>query len=290
MSNSIQINNLSLNIGAGRPLSFYGKLSQQTLPGIHLQFRVSMPEDIEAVENLLTLKVVQVNDPFAQQTYPASFVIHQWSTGNGHLGREYIGEVRALDKAPEYKAIAIESNEFQVLMAHEEVIDMKPDQESIFRSMLLQLTASQFATLQELFNSVAPQPLSIKRIGIDEQPIIVRFGGRMYWSKHTNDGETLYKQIVRFVEPADLPNGKGGGLALELDQNILFRMVMALTARFQRLTDELVASNVLSREQQAALLNEDWKELLGSQQNGQIMQDAYRVEDAEKALKEEEPE
>jgi hypothetical protein len=290
MANSIQINDFSLNVRTGRPLSFYGKLSQRTLPGIHLQFRVSAAEDIEAVENLLTLKVVQVSDPFAQQTYPASFVIHQWSTGNGYVGREYIGEVRALDKAPEYKTIAIDGNEFPVLVAHEEVIEIEQDQESIVRSLLLQLTSDQFATLQELRNSVTSQPLGMRRMGIDEQPRMVRFGGNMYWSKHTADGQTFYKQIVRLVEPADSPNGKGAVLALGLDQEILFGMVLALTARFQRLTDELVASNVLSSEQQADLLREDWKGLLDSQQNSRIMQEAWRVKDAEQVLKEEKPE
>ena len=287
MSNSIQINDLSLNMRTGRPLSFYGKLSQQTLSGINLQFRVSTPEDIEVVENLLMLKVVQVNDPFAQETYSASFVIHRWSEGNGYPGREYIGEVRALDKAPEYKAIAIEGEEFQVLAAHEQLIDVKLGQEGIIRNLLLQVTPSQFAAVQELFKREA-KPLSIKRVGVDEQPITARFGGRMYWSKHIIDGETFYKQIVRFVEPADLPNESGTGIALELDQNILFRMVLALTARFQRLTDELVASNMLSHEQQVALLNENWKEMLDSHQSSQIMQDAYRVGDAEIVLKEEE--
>lgn len=282
MANSIQINDLSLSIRVGRPLSFYGKLSQQTLPGIHLQFRVSEPEDIEAVENLLALKAVQVNDPFVQQTYPASFVIHQWSTGNGYVGREYIGEVRALDKAPEYKVIVVEGNKFQVLAAREEA---DSDEESIFRTMLLQLTSSQFEIVQTLLER-GEQPLSLQRVGIDEQPRTARFAGRMYWSKHTEGEETFYKQIVRFIEPISFPVSKVG-LALQLDQDILSRMVLALSARFQRLMDELVVAGALSSEQQTALLNDEWKALLEQNRLDQVVRERFRVQDAEWVFKEE---
>ena len=280
MPNVIKINDVTLDVRAGRPTSFYGRLSDKTLPGIDLDFHVTDPQIVEAIEQLAPQKTVQVTDPFVGQTYPASFRLISHSYTSGQPQHYFTCEVRALDIAPEFTVLEIDGDEFPVLASREQVVT-EQDQEGIYSVIVLRLTQAQFVAVQKLLSH---DQLSIRRKGVDEKPLIVRHGSQMYWSKHVEDGETFYKQMVRLVHPSNFPSSKAPGIALVTEQDILFRMVMALSARFERLSDELIEAGVISDEKRALLLSDNWKELLDQQRIDEIAQQTYRVADAEDEL------
>ncbi len=280
MPKVIQINDVTLDVRAGRPTSFYGRLSDKTLPGIDMDFHVTGSQIVEAIERLASQETVQVTDPFVGQTYPASFRLMSHSYTDGQHQHYFICEVRAQDIAPEFSVLIIGGDEFPVLASREEVVT-EQDQEGIYRVIVLRLTQAQFVAVQKLLRH---DELSIRRKGVDEKPLVVRPGSRMYWSKHTEDGQTFYKQMVRLVHPSNFPSGKAPGIALVTEQDILFRMVMALSARFERLSDELIEAGVISDEKRALLLSDNWKELLDQQRIDEIAQQTYRVADAEDEL------
>jgi len=280
MPKVIQINDVTLDVRAGRSTSFYGRLSDKTLPGIDMDFHVTGSQIVEAIERLASQETVQVTDPFVGQTYPASFRLMSHSYTDGQHQHYFICEVRAQDIAPEFSVLIIGGDEFPVLASREEVVT-EQDQEGIYRVIVLRLTQAQFVAVQKLLRH---DELSIRRKGVDEKPLVVRPGSRMYWSKHTEDGQTFYKQMVRLVHPSNFPSGKAPGIALVTEQDILFRMVMALSARFERLSDELIEAGVISDEKRALLLSDNWKELLDQQRIDEIAQQTYRVADAEDEL------
>jgi hypothetical protein len=280
MPNVIQINDVILDVRAGRPTSFYGRLSDKTLPGIDMDFHVTDPQTVEAIDRLASQETVQVTDPFVAQTYPASFRLISHSYMGGQPQHHFTCEVRALDMAPEYNVLEIDGDEFPVLASREQVIT-EQDQEGIYSVIVLRLTQAQFVTVQRLLHH---DELSIRRKGVDEKPLIVRHGSRMYWSKHMEDGETFYKQMVRLAHPSNFPSSKAPGIALVTEQDILFRMVMALSARFERLSDELVKAGAISDEKRTLLLSDNWKELLDQQRIDEIGLQTYRVADAEDEL------
>lgn len=205
MPTTLLVNNFTLNPSSVHALPFYGKLSSKELPAMQISFHISGAKSVEAVENLLSQDTVQVNDPFTMQTYPASFQLLNSSYRNDPSERDYTCQITALDIAPKYDALEINGEVFPVLKS-EESITTDQDQEGIYRVILLRLTYIQFATIEELLKR--DEPLSIKRIGVDKQPLTVRSGSRMYWSKHTEDGEVFYKKIVRLVQPSNFPSGK----------------------------------------------------------------------------------
>ena len=279
MPNVIKINDVALDVRAGRPMSFYGKLSDKTLPGIDMDLHVTGPQIAEAIKKLNSNETVHLTDAFVGQAYPASFRIMSHSYTNGQPQHYFTCEVRALDIAPEFNILEMDGDEFPVLATREQVVT-EQDQEGIYRVIILRLTQAQFVVVQELLRR---DEISIRRKGVDDKPLTVRHGSRMFWSKHVEDGETFYKQMVRLVHPSTFPSPKVG-IAMIAEQDILFRMVMALSARFERLSDELVEAGVISNEKRALLLGDDWKELLDQQRINEIAQQTYRVADAQEEL------
>jgi hypothetical protein len=277
---SIKINDFVIDRTAGSPFTFYGALSEKTLPGIDLKFSVSGPSDIEAIEAIFSQEVVQVDDPFVGQSYQASIQLRTSSYVSGNITRHYIGQVQALDVAPEFSILEIEGDQFPVLATHESIID-EEERNGIVRDILLRLTPEQFLVVQGYLRNAT---LSVRRVGVDEQPILARQRSFAYWSQHVNDGVSFYKQIVPLIYPADILPSRGPSLALRTDQDILSGMLQTLVIRFERLLDELVESNAITTEKRKLLLSDNLQDLLDSDHIDRINQQRWRVADAEAEL------
>jgi hypothetical protein len=287
MSNVIEIDGLPFDAEVGQPLSFYGVLSGKELPGIDLSFHLDDPEDIETVERLNAQETVQVSDPFIGQTYPASFrrILHSYT--QGRPVHSFACEIRAIDLAPEFKVLEILGEQYSVLASYEQAVT-EQGQKGISRSILLQLTSDQFVKVQSLLNQ---SELSIRRVGVDEISLLVRPGFSMFWSEHVESGVTFYKQIVRLIYPANFPP-QGPILALKIERDILYQMVVRLSARFYRLADELVETGAISDEKRTLLLQDklfgdNGNVPLGERSVREIEKQRYCVADAQKELEEE---
>jgi hypothetical protein len=271
VNNSIKINDVIFDKRSSRSINYHGKHSGKSLAGINLSTSV-WKKDIQKVEDLFIREIVQVDDPFMNRSYRASLRKVSESYQEGHPFRQYVAEIRELDIPPEFTVLDIGGHQFPVLKYFK--TDEKND--AIGRHVLLKLTREQFIELQNLFELPTVQ---IKRIEVDEEPITVCFGGGMHWSRHEEGGVEYYKQIVRFFPP-DLPQSKVY-IASGPIQNALARMIVALSARFEALLNELSKNTTISLEKRNELLGDDWKRLLDKNRVDQIILEIEKVADAD---------
>jgi len=238
--------------------------------GIDLDFAIQGQENNQKIDELFNQNVVQVYDPFSRRSYKASLnqLSHRYQVG--HPEQHYTAEIRELDMPPEFEVLEIEGHQFPV----SKYIETDAN-DTIGRHALLRLSKEQFIELQNL---IKPGSVQIRRMGVDEKPITVRYGGLMHWSEHKEGEEIYYKQIVRFFPP-DLPSSRID-VASGAQQEVLVEMTQALTVRFEALVQELFRNNIISEEKRDEILGEKCWNLLGSTRLNEICWQIDRVPDA----------
>lgn len=270
----IRVNNFPFHSFFGSPVRFQGNLSGKTLAGIDIEFHIEGSGYNSEVDALLNQEIVTVEDPFVNRSYRASIRQISHSNFNGRAAN-YRFELRELDMILEFKVLEIEGHQYPVAR----FVERGLGEEGVDRDALLHLSREQFEEIQSLFK---PGPILVRRIGVDEEPLTVRYGGGMYWSRHEEGENTYYKQIVHLV-PINIPPSRLN-LALGVEQEALARMICSLSARFEALVNELAQNNIISPERQSALLGDDWKGLLDTQRIGNITRQTMRVRDADEEL------
>lgn len=270
----IQVNNFPFHPSFGNPVSFQGNLSGKTIAGIDVEFHIEGSGHNSEVDELLNQEVVTVEDPFVNRTYKASIRLTSRSDFNGRSA-SYQFELKEIDVAPEFKILEIEGHQYPVTRH----VESDLGEEGVVRFALLHLSIEQFEEVQSLFK---PGPILVRRIGVDKEPLTVRYGGGMYWSQHGEGDNTYYRQIVNLV-PINISPSRLN-LASGVEQEALVDMVCSLTARFEALINELAHNNIISPERQSALLGDDWKGLLDTHRIGDITRQTMRVSDADEEL------
>jgi len=273
--NLIRIGDFAFHTVVGEPITFSGKHSGKILSGINVNFSVPDSDGKAQVDELCTCETVQVVDPFANRSYEALFRIASYSFQEGFPEYHYTAEIREVDITPSFQILEIDGHHFDVV----KYIETEHENDAIGRHALLQLSKEQFAELQDL---IKPGTVEIKRLGVDDTPLVVRYGGAMYWSEHEESGLAHYKHIIRFFPP-DLPPIPTG-LATRAEQEALANMVVGLSARFEALVKELAISKILSDEQRGKLLDNNWQDLLDATRIQEITLQTQKVFDAEENL------
>lgn len=268
----IKVDDLELPARMGRPVSFEGKHALGELAGIDLDFRVGGPDRNDEVEEVFARDTVWVEDPFIGRRYEAIPRIKTSSYRDGDWQRHYTAELSEVDRPPEFSELEIEGDQFAVLRYAE----TDEEEYGVGRHALLQLSEDQFRDLGKL---MIADNVTIRRLGVDEHPIAVRWGGAMYWSQHDEHGG-YYKQIVRFYPP-DLPGSGGVGIASGVAQDNLIWAVRKLSIRFEALLADLTDSGVITPKRQKEILNEDVQPLLEETRRQDIAWQFDRVGDAE---------
>jgi hypothetical protein len=271
----IRVNNFPFHSSFGSSVRFQGNLSGKTLAGIVVAFHIEGSGYSSEVDALLNQDVVTVEDPFVNRSYRASIRQTSYSSINGRAAT-YRFELREIDMTPEFKILEIEGHQYPVAR----YVERDLGEEGVDRDALLHLSREQFEEVQSLFK---PGPISVRRIGVDEEPLTVRYGGGMYWSLHEEDDNTYYKQIVHLV-PIEIPVSNKINFAIGTEHQALVRMVCSLTARFEALVNELAQNNVISHERTLAILGDDWKGLLDAQRIDEIIRQTMKVPDADEEL------
>ena len=269
----ISVDGIKFSMKSGAPFSFDGVFSNQRLSGIELSFTVYGSRKEEEVENILKKKKVTVEDPFVGQTYEASTCMRSNSFQVGKEGKSYVIELKQTDVLPSFDIVEIEGISFPVLQYEESIISDK-----VGRHALLKLSKEELGQFRKLFERSS---VKFRRIGIDEVPLELRFGGNMYWSQHAGSaGEEYFKQIVRLfsldLEPSKL------NLASGITQAAMERMLISLHARFELLVKQLATNKAISEEVQSGLLTSGWKDLFPNEKINQLYYRLEQVEDAEK--------
>jgi hypothetical protein len=165
---------------------YKGIHSGRMLTALDLTITAIGPDDIQKIESLLAKEAITVSDPVQQRTYSASISLQSTSYEDGRPERHYTIEVRESDQIPSFEIIEIDGEEFTVL----EYRETEDQDETVGRHVLLKLTGDGLAHLRD---RVKPGPVQVKRKGIDESPMLLRYGGAMYWSRHEEAGEEFYR-------------------------------------------------------------------------------------------------
>jgi hypothetical protein len=277
----IKLDDIALPPEAGAPVNVPAKHAPRTLAGIDLEFSARMPQDEERVENLFAKDKVVVEDPFTDRSYEAVVTRRSTSYTEGSGWRRYTAEVRELDLVPNFEMLEVDGERFTVADYFED----EPEEDAVGRHALLRLSDEEFESLRAIMRRARQEGegrARIRRVGVDEEPIEVRYGGAMYWSRHEEEGRRWYKQIVRFF-PVDLP-GPSYRIASGVEQDILADMVFKLSVRFRALADELVEKGVLEDDRRWELLDGDPASLLDDERLSKIRREFERVRDAAEHL------
>lgn len=269
---SIIVDDVTFTTDAGEPYTFQGKHSRKTLSGIKLNFAVRGDLEIEKVEKLCTRNAVNVVDPFSDRTYEATLRQVSSSYQVGRPEHSYVIEITEVDAIPQFQTLEIDGHCFDVAKYRE----TEHEEDAIGMHALLRLTEEQFIKMQEI---TKPITVKIRRLGIDENSLIVRCGGKRYWSEHEEGGTIYYKQILTFFPP-DLAPGPLR-LAMEADHIALGIMLIKMTVRFEALIHELTTSEIMSKEQRDKVLGPEWKKLLSENRIDEILMQTEKVPDAE---------
>ena len=274
-NNSIRIDEIEVPGSAGRPFVFDGVHSGTALSGIDMEIKIYTDADIQSIEELLKKDTVTVGDPFVDRQYEATLARSSSGYQEGRPERWYHFMVKELDEAIPFELLEIEGHTFTVIRNSETL----HDDDVIGLNTLLRLSPEEFQEFQSLLRL---SQINIRRIGIDEIPVVRRFGGALYWSSHQEGSQRFYKQIARFY-PVD-PHPGRAGMALMNEQRAQSWMLLALSARYEALVRILVENGQLTQENGEALMSEDWKELISDEREVMIRSKLTEVRDAELEL------
>ena len=274
-NNSIRIDEIEVPGSAGRPFVFDGVHSGTELSGIDMEIKIYTDADIQSIEELLKKDTVTVGDPFVDRQYEATLARSSSGYQEGRPERWYHFMVKELDEAIPFELLEIEGHTFTVIRNSETL----HNDDVIGLNTLLRLSPEEFQEFQSLLRL---SQINIRRIGIDEIPIVRRFGGALYWSSHQEGSQRFYKQIARFY-PVD-PHPGRAGMALMNEQRAQSWMLLALSARYEALVRILVENGQLTQENGEALMSEDWKELISDEREVMIRSKLTEVRDAELEL------
>ena len=271
----LKIDDMEFSLDAGTPFAFEGVHSGGQLSGIGVRVTVYSDDDAQALDELFKKKTAIVDDAFTNRQYEAT--LHRKSSmyQEGRPGKTYRFEVKELDEAPQFEQLEIEGHTFAVIRNAERL----HEDNVICLNVLLRLSPDEFQTFQSLRKL---GPITIRRVGIDENPIARRFGGALYWSSHEDGSARFYKQIARFF-PSEYPLG-GYSFASGQEQHAQSQMILALTARFEALVDVLVENGHVSQETGESLVSDEWRKLVDGERALMIASGLTEVNDADLEL------
>lgn len=274
-SKTLKIDQMEFPPNAGTPFEFEGIHSGGQLSGIEVTVTAYSDDDAQALDELFKKKTVTVDDAFANRQYEAT--LHRKSSmyQEGRPGRTYRFEVKELDEAPQFEQLEIEGHTFAVIRNAERL----HEDNVICLNILLRLSSEEFQTFQCLRRN---GPITIRRVGIDESPIVRRFGGALYWSSHEDEPARFYKQIARFL-PTEYPP-VGYSFASGQEQHAQSQMILALTARFEALVNALVENGHVSRETGETLASDEWRKLVDDERAVMMASKLSEVNDADLEL------
>ncbi len=268
----IRIDEIEFSIDSGSPFEFEGIHSGRVLSGINLDITVYSDEDVRRIEALKKSETVEVDDPFSDKLYEANLSQESYGFREGHPKRWYRFEVKELDEVPKFNSLEIDGCRFRVLRNTEDLVRDGVKREDI----LLRLSLEEFKEVQDLLNR---DTVTIRRVGIDDDPVIRRFGGALYWSLHQEGSQEFYKQIVRLF-PSDYPPSKVV-LASGQQQIAQSRMILNLLASYESLLELLAENGQIRREDAESLLSKGLRELVGQERAMMIFSKLTEVQDAE---------
>jgi len=271
----VVLDEVVVNTEKAEPFTFTGPFSGKSLAGMHLKFSVASPGAVEAIDAVVKRATARVEDPFAGRQYEAKLRMTTMSYTEGRPEKRYDVEVKEVDRAPECTQLEIDGQVVPVLKYGES----EYEEGVVERVAVLRLSADELRRFRDLLR---PGEISVRRVGVDSEPLKLRYGARQYWSEHEEDGQRYFKQLVRLF-PADLPASRMD-LASGMELRGLERIVIRLSARLEALVERLSTLDVLSPEIRKEIMESRAADLVGNARLVEMASEVERVNDAEEDL------
>lgn len=276
MNGFIGVDDVKLTMQVGSTFSHKGAFTGKELAGINLAIEANNQREIDIIEGLIEKQEVVVDDPYKKRKYPATIFMKSNSFHVGAEKKSYILELKEKDILPAFESVQINARVFSVIKYNENLYD----EEKVSRHIILRVSEADFLELRDELENTN---ISFKRIGVDDTPLELRVGARLYWSKHDNETGVFYKQLIHLFQ-IDEGSKKGLDLASGNMQNAMCSMLISLSARFELLVKFLAENGGISDSNKKALLSDGWKDLIPEKRRAELFDKLEQVEDVEKEM------
>lgn len=267
----IKINEVDVQQRLGDPFSFEGIFSNQLLSGINLNLPNIFSAEQRLIESIIDEGTVNVSDPFSGREYRATIRMVSSSFTVGQDTKSYTLELKEVDSWVHISEIEIEGEVFPVIKYDEFLTH-----DDIGRKAVLRLDKKQFISIRSM---LLKHELSVRRVGVDNEPLKLRFGSKLFWSKHDEEGSEFWKHIIRLYPVGS--EGSGIDVASAIIQQNLSAIVVELSSKLNVLINALAETKAISDELKAEILGNAWKEKVNESDFNAIWDSLEQVIDAE---------
>jgi len=233
------LGDLKLNPGIVRRDTYLGIHSGRELSKFEVNLSTGTPAQTASVEQLLEKKRVQCFDPEQQRAFDVELTLQSSSYQSGRPEKRFSIAASEIDTWPVVENVEIEGIRFAVSQYRE----TDEGEGRVGRHAILTLNDEELRQLRQL---VRPGRVSVRRVGVDTEPLSLRFGGMQCWSENTVGDQGKIKQIVRFYS-AD-PDPKSPPFASAVIQQNTALLAIEAAHKLNCLVDELRRNGVLSEK------------------------------------------
>lgn len=245
----IKVDEHEIREDLGEPFSSKSVFSNESLRGITFNFRDIHTRTQTIIEDLISRGTVNIHDPFSEKEYRASIRQSSNSFTVGEDTKSYVLETIEIDSWPSVEELEINGEQFTAIQYEEFITNGE-----IGRKAVLQLSHEQFQSFRSMLSVTE---LSVRRIGVDDESLKLRFSGNMFWSEHEENDVKYWKQIVRLY-PIGMASSRMD-IASDTVQQNLSSMVVHLSSKLNFLVSNLAESKVISEEAKEDLLGKNWR-------------------------------
>lgn len=238
MSEQVKINDTGIDTFFCEPFESESLLSNNKLAGIRIKLNDISPEQQKIVTKLLSQNEVSVVDPFSKREYSANMTKPQEKLSSNNNLRSYTLEVKEIESIPYFEKISLNGKTYDILGYGEKLY-----KGTISKQGVVRLTPETFDEFKEL---LLEREVSVARVGLDEEPVKMRFGSSMFWSKHECDDGIYYKHIFRLFDPNVAPSNintacrvtQDNSVSLLIDYCLKLESVIELLSKEECLSQE----------------------------------------------------
>ncbi|HHP0489448.1 hypothetical protein [Vibrio harveyi] len=232
---AIKINENTVGIECATQSQLDCQFSKNKLDVITLDLQDLNVTEQKIVEGWLAAEEVEVFNPFTEREYKAK--THQRSTSfqTGRAVKSYKIELTELEEPIQISQIELNGQVFDVVKYQESIVRGTVSKEGVIK-------VHDLNKFRELFFE---KSINVLRVGVDEEPVTMRFGSLMHWSEHSEDDDVYYKQIFRLFD-VDLESSSKFGFANGIHQNNLKKLAVQYALKFETLLQILKEDESLS--------------------------------------------
>ncbi|MDW1870096.1 hypothetical protein R7Q38_08905 [Vibrio sp. Vb0598] len=274
MIEQVKINETGIDAIFCKPFESEGLFSNNKLAGIRIELEDISPDQQKIVTELLGHNEVNVIDPFSKREYSAKMTKPQEKFSSGNNLRSYTLEVIETDSIPYFEKIELNGKAYEILSYGEKLY-----KETISKQGVVKLAPEAFDEFKVML--LEPE-VNVARLGLDDEPVKMRFGSSMFWSKHESEEGVYYKHIFRLFD-YNLEPSKNN-FACRVTQNNSVSLLIDYSLKLESVIELLSQEKCLSPETRDILRDLKPKEVLNDIVINNTLDCISEVIDAEDAF------